>query len=459
MSKEKETIFHVKGMHCASCELLVEKRLLKEPGVKAVEASVSTGRVQIEGDGPHFSVEKLNKLFKNDGYTFSDQKEEIKDDPPLLHLDNKGLHLNDKKLFQFLLTGSAALLLMFGFIIFTKSGLAARVVVSSSSALPAFFVFGLLAGVSSCAALVGGIVLSMSKQWSGGIRPHLLFNSGRLVSFAIFGILLGAVGNFLQMSLTASALMTIVVSILMVFLSLQMLGFKKFRRFQLAVPKSMTRFVANESNFRGRYLPFVLGALTIILPCGFTLTAQGIALTSGSPLQGGLIMLFFALGTLPVLLMIGFSSAKLTQKPHLSDQFQRLAGLLVLFFAIYNVNAQLNVLGFSSLSDLGLGKSSALVDGLAPVVSGKQVLKMDALAYGYEPSYFKLQAGVPARFEITDKGVSGCTNAVISKGLFDGQIDLGGGKTSVKEFTPEKVGRYKFSCWMGMVSGVIEVVK
>ena len=54
-------------------------------------------------------------------------------------------------------------------------------------------------------------------------------------------------------------------------------------------------------------------------------------------------------------------------------------------------------------------------------------------------------------------GTSGCTNAIISK-LWNGQISLTQGKTSVKEFTPSKVGLYKFSCWMGMVSGTIEVV-
>jgi len=457
----KGLLYHVKGMHCASCELLIEKKLLGEKGVKAVEASASDGSVRIEYEGRSPSIEKLNKIFEKDGYTFSTKPSEPRDEPPLLRLDAKGLHLNDKKLFQLLLTGGIAFLLILGFVIFTRSTLAARVAVSPSSAPPAFFLFGLMAGISSCAALVGEIVLSMSKQWSGGVRPHLLFNFGRLISFAVFGILLGAVGNFLQMSLTATALLTVVVSVLMVFLGLQMLGFKKFRRFQLTMPKSVTRFVADERNFRGRYLPFFLGALTIILPCGFTLTAQGVALTSGNSIRGGLIMLFFALGTLPMLLMIGFSSAKLTRKPHTSDQFQRIAGLLVLFFAVYNINAQLNVLGFKSLSDLGSAPgqtAAASQDGFVSLVNGEQVLKMDALSYAYKPNYFKVRVGIPARFEITDKGVSGCTNAVISKGLFEGQIDLGGGQTSVKEFTPQKTGRYKFSCWMGMVSGVIDVV-
>jgi len=62
------------------------------------------------------------------------------------------------------------------------------------------------------------------------------------------------------------------------------------------------------------------------------------------------------------------------------------------------------------------------------------------------------------RWEIKDIGTSGCTNAVISRSLFDGPINLTPGQTSIKEFTPTKPGKYKFSCWMGMVSGLIEVV-
>jgi len=45
-------------------------------------------------------------------------------------------------------------------------------------------------------------------------------------------------------------------------------------------------------------------------------------------------MTLFALGTLPTLLFIGFSSVKFLQKPHLSENFLKIAGVLVLFFAL-----------------------------------------------------------------------------------------------------------------------------
>ena len=90
---------------------------------------------------------------------------------------------------------------------------------------------------------------------------------------------------------------------------------------------------------------------------------------------------------------------------------------------------------------------------------GKQVIKMDASSSGYSPDYFKVKAGIPVRWEITDRGTSGCTNAIISRTLFDGPINLVPGTTSVKEFTPPTTpGTYRFSCWMGMINGTIEVV-
>jgi plastocyanin domain-containing protein len=92
------------------------------------------------------------------------------------------------------------------------------------------------------------------------------------------------------------------------------------------------------------------------------------------------------------------------------------------------------------------------------MVNGKQVVKIDASSSGYVPNRLRMRANTPTRWEVTANNISGCTNAIMSRSLFDGQIDLVDGTTSVKEFTSPKPGVYKFSCWMGMVSGTVEVV-
>ena len=452
MNETKEQIYYVSGMHCASCELLIEKGLLEIKGVKSVEASTTKGQVTIEYSGNKPYPKYLNTLFKANGYVFSEQP---------LKAEKNGSNTN-KGIFNSLIIAGIIIL---GFIFLNKLGLTALINVSSGSSLIAFLLFGVLAGLSTCAALVGGMVLSMSKQWQSS-KPHLMFNFGRLLSYGLFGAVLGLIGSKLRLSLSFTSILVILVSVLMFFLALQMLGVKAFRRFQISLPKFITRRIANQSNLNDRYMPFILGALTFFLPCGSTITAQGLALLSGSPIQGGLIMLFFALGTLPILLMIGLSSVKLSSRPHLSNRFLKVAGIVVIFFVLFNVNNQLNLLGLPNFNDAfakinsGTTSTNTILNDkdLPPIINGKQVITMSASSSGYTPNYFKVRVNVPVRWEITDRGTSGCTNAVISKNLFDGPINLTPGQTSIKEFTPTKAGKYKFSCWMGMITGIIEVV-
>ena len=467
----KEQKYFVKGTHCASCEILIEKKLLEEKNIEAVEASSQRGEVLVEYKGEKLSANFLNKLFQKEGYTFSEKHASTSSN--IRHSEEEK---NPKSSYDIIMAVIIGVLVIFGFLFLNKLGFSNWVNVGETSSLPAFLLLGLLAGLSTCAALVGGLVLSMSKQWNEvyadkntatqKATPHLMFNAGRLVSYALLGGVLGAIGSKLQLSVSFGAILVLGVSVLMFFLALQMMGVKAFQKFRLSMPKSMTRYVANEKNFKGKQMPFVMGALTFFLPCGFTITAQGLALISGSFVQGSLIMLSFALGTLPVLLFIGLSSAKLVNNRKLSEKFLKTAGVVVLFFALFNANNQMNVLGYSSIGDF-LGKTAQSAnnnggngnkEGLPPIINGKQVIKMDASASGYSPNYFKVKVGVPVRWEITDKGTSGCTNAVISNSLFSGSIDLTPGQTSVKEFTPQKAGKYKFSCWMGMVSGIMEVV-
>lgn len=443
----REKTFKVSGMHCASCELVIEKKLLNLPGVQSVEASAGKGEVVVEYEGKPPKSEDLNKIFAQEKYTFFDS------------LDALGE--NDNSLTVAVIV---VLLVIMVFIILQSLGLPGLINANQNSSLLVFFALGLVAGVSSCAALVGGMVLSLSKQWlelySDGdstiqkLNPHFLFNTGRTLSYALFGAVLGLIGNRLEISFAFTSFLVIAVSVLMFFLGLQMLGVKYFQKFQITMPKAVTRYVADEKNFKGRYMPFLVGAMTFFLPCGFTITAQGLALLSGNALQGGLIMTAFVLGTMPALLAIGLSTVKLAENHRFSFWFPKVAGALVLFFALYNLNNQFNVLGLSSFSDLRLAGEV----GLPPLAQGIQVIKMDASSTGYQPNYFKVRVGLPVRWEITDKGTSGCTNAVISRGLFEGQIDLKPGRVSVKEFTPSQPGKYKFSCWMGMISGTIEVV-
>ena len=68
----KEYIYKVSGMHCASCEILIEKKLLEIQNIKSVDASTQNGQVVVEYEGDRPNPERLNKIFKDDNYKFSD---------------------------------------------------------------------------------------------------------------------------------------------------------------------------------------------------------------------------------------------------------------------------------------------------------------------------------------------------------------------------------------------------
>lgn len=110
--------------------------------------------------------------------------------------------------------------------------------------------------------------------------------------------------------------------------------------------------------------------------------------------------------------------------------------------------------------DQAVSENQNNVEGLAPVVDGKQLLKMTVYATSYSPNVFKVKARTPVRWEITSSGQPGCTSgAIIANGLVNNPIYLNPqqGQIAVAEFTPQSPGTYRFSCPMNMYRGTIQV--
>ncbi|MFH0869829.1 MAG: heavy-metal-associated domain-containing protein [archaeon] len=58
--------FHVKGMHCKSCEMLIKESLEETPGV--LEAEASKDKVSVVFDGLKITDEKIKNIIKENGY-------------------------------------------------------------------------------------------------------------------------------------------------------------------------------------------------------------------------------------------------------------------------------------------------------------------------------------------------------------------------------------------------------
>ncbi|MBT7754688.1 MAG: sulfite exporter TauE/SafE family protein [Candidatus Magasanikbacteria bacterium] len=327
------------------------------------------------------------------------------------------------------------------------------------------FVLGIVASISSCAALIGGLLLSFTKKWNEQCvgeakiikkaKPHISFHTGRIIGFILFGGLLGMIGNIVSFdNPTVFAIIVLVISIAMVIVGLQMLGVRAANKIRFRMPSALSQYAMDKSG-KDR-APFFIGAATFFLPCGFTLIAQGIALASGSLLVGALTMGMFALGTLPALIIISATGLQMNKKPHLTAKFNFIAGTLVLMFALYNINGQLNVLGLPSLSDLATKNAQEQIVGeMSLYVSGPQEVKVVAKGFEYiAASPMNIQSGSETTLVVDNQGIVGCGAYLKVSGLMQSYIALKKGKNVIDLGKPKK-GTYKITCSMGMVSPIV----
>ncbi len=105
--------------------------------------------------------------------------------------------------------------------------------VSDTVSLGLAFGIGLVASVSSCIAVTGGLLVAVAARYNAAnthlsglerLQPHLYFNAGRLVSYALLGGAVGALGSALMLSPAATGVLTLLASAVMIVLGLQMLG-------------------------------------------------------------------------------------------------------------------------------------------------------------------------------------------------------------------------------------------
>lgn len=323
-SRPKTYAFHVNGMHCKACTLLVEDALNELPNVERAEVSLAKHRVTVVGEfsgTPEEVAEELTKLVHGHGYTISVEKQAY----------NAGWG-------DFAYALPLALALIAGFVLLQKAGLTS-LITSSEVSYGTAFLIGLIASVSSCLAIVGGLVLSLSAETAkegATWRTAALFHAGRLGGFFILGGVVGLIGNSLHLSLMANVLLSSLVALVMFILGVNLLDVFHFtKRLQFTLPTRFSKHVVQGAK-RDHYLaPALVGIGTFFLPCGFTQSMQLYALSTGSFMQGALTMLVFALGTLPVLALLSFGAFNIAHKPW-KGIFFKTAGLIVIALAVLN---------------------------------------------------------------------------------------------------------------------------
>lgn len=438
------TTLPVRGMTCRACEVRVGRAVRAVPGVREVRVSARRGTLRVDGDASRAAVERAVVAA---GYEVG--------------AEERSWLSRDRRVWSDVAVGTAAVV-----VVAVVAGLlgadrwtAGATQVLADGGLVVAVALGLAAGVSTCMALVGGLVLAAAARYAERrptttagqrLRPHLLFHAGRVVGFAAGGALLGAAGSAVQVGAGTTALLVLVVGVAMAVVGLQLTGVSpRLAGWSVALPARLGR-LGSRGPSGGTAGTVVLGAASFLLPCGFTQVVQLYALATGSPLRAGAVMALFAVGTAPGLL--GLAGVTAAARGPRGTRVLRWAGVAVLAFSLVNVSGALTVLAPSTAARVDAGTPA--VD--AVLEDGVQVLRTTQVAGGYEPAHATVLAGVPVRWEV-DSVAASCASALHAPAMGIGTVLLSPGVTTFT-FTPDEPGVLPYSCAMGMYTGQIEVV-
>ncbi|RJO59812.1 hypothetical protein C4546_00025 [Candidatus Parcubacteria bacterium] len=449
------------GMHCRSCELLIENEFKQIPGVQKVTADADRGQVRILCDASNLPTRRvLNEKLEKHGYHVAGKNRQAS--------ETQVEHAQRPSFSQLL--GAFVVVLIIGFLLSKLGLLQLNKQVDGTAGFFAIFILGLVAASSSCIAVSGGLLLSVVERVSDRYKllpgrarmlPVSLFVSGRIVGYAVFGGLVAGLGKALSPSPLVTGLITMAAAVFMLIMGLDMLHIapRWLKALMPRTPKFLGRKVLADQKHNHYFSPLIFGALTFFLPCGFTQALQIYVLGTGNVLTGALIMFAFALGTAPALLALGWASNALKGKA--GQVFFRFAGAAVIVLGLYNFNNALAITGhpitWPSFSKNSATQSSAGADTNVVFDGQTQVVKTKFTPSGYSPETFTVKAGIPVRWEIDGAGYGGGCRSYFQVPKYKVGTYIKEG-VNVVEFTPTEAGRVSFSCGMGMYQGNFNVI-
>jgi len=148
----------IKGMHCGSCEVLIEQRWKKLEGIHGVKVNYARGEATIHcSEAP--SLEALHDAVKTQGYQISwaEQTAEETQQP----------HLSKKK--EYLELGAIVLVLVGLYVVLKQFNLFPDLGISEGMGYGLIFLLGLVAATTTCMAVTGGLLLTVATKYNSSI--------------------------------------------------------------------------------------------------------------------------------------------------------------------------------------------------------------------------------------------------------------------------------------------------
>jgi len=459
---QKRTFF-IGGMYCVNCQKIIEKELIKTSGVQNAKVNYHTGKAAVTYDDAIISFDKISEIIKELGYNTTEENAKNKNTPQKTAMQIIGTLIIILALFM--------LMQMFG-----TGKLAANFPLAKEGmGYGMLLIIGLLTSVH-CIAMCGGINLSQTLKGNEEntsinkfslLLPSILYNGGRLVSYTMIGVLVGALGSALTVSEHFKGAVQIAAGIFMVLMGINMLGlFPSLRRISLHLPDKLQKFFTsifakkNDEQKTGRG-PLIIGFLNGFMPCGPLQAMQLYALSTGNPVKGGISMFLFCIGTIPLMFALGAASSFLSgvKGRAFSRRVMQIGAILVAALGLAMFSNGWSLSGFASPLDkaASLKPTSASTGAFIPVIqNGVQIVNSTLYPNRY-PAITVMQ-GIPVRWTINAPpgSINGCNNRMIIR-EYNIQHTFKQGN-NVIEFTPNKTGKFRYYCWMAMLHSTITVL-
>lgn len=308
---------HVNGMHCQGCEDIICDALAALPGMHRVLASYVKGRVDIEYDPALLTEARIAQCLADNGYSLA-----------------SGSTLMSSTLMRLLLF--LLLLALVGGVAFWGKSLMPGVMqqIKPQMDMALLLGIGFLTGFH-CIGMCGGFLVAYTDPDSSKTRKllaHLRYALGKTLSYTALGAGFGLLGAAIAITPQMRGGLALAASLFLLIYGLKMLNLFGFlRRFSLQMPKSVTQAVAGQLR-QPKRSALRTGLLTgLLLGCGPLQAMYVMAAGTGDPIQGGMILLLFGLGTLGPLLSFGMFASLLPQSA--MRQLVRVSGILLIAMA------------------------------------------------------------------------------------------------------------------------------
>ena len=327
------------------------------------------------------------------------------------------------------------------------------------------FITGLTTGGLGCLAVQSGLLATaLAHQFEldmqGNtikqthrhhiVQPLVLFLLAKLLVYTIFGFMLGAFGAVLQFTPLMRAVLMIAIGIFMLGNGLRMLKVHPvFRYFVIEPPKFLTRFIHRTSkNSVSWVTPLLLGALTVLLPCGIAQSMMAAAMGTGNAYHGAAIMFVFTLGTMPVFFAVAYFATRLGAV--LEKNLTRIAAVILIVLGLIPIDYGLNLSG----SPVSFTKVIDRMVVMAPALQSKAIPnQITVIKHGYTPKVLHLAANKPVTLTWLTTGVATCALSVVIPALNYEKTLPSTGQVSLEIPAQQKGTVIEYSCSMGMYHG------